>query len=179
MHDAIPGRLQSPCTSTCTSLHRSLYSLLRDMSVPETGIVLARISPREGAEVPLPERTDAIGGRSITPSGSVVRHGGHHKRAWHCSPQFCLRIRYKIVRAGDRRFPTTCRKWGPIHAGIQSLAIVQRIGCGRRYREHCFARLDVPHSCATVESYNGDGFQRFFFRVLRPPISGNIRALSR
>jgi|SRR5215471_9218405 len=32
MHDAIPGRLQSPCTSTCASLHRSLYSLLRDIT---------------------------------------------------------------------------------------------------------------------------------------------------
>ena len=31
-------------------------------------------------------------------------------------------------------------------------------------------------SCAAVENYNGDGFQRFFFRILRPPISGNIRA---
>ena len=42
-----------------------------------------------------------------------------------------------------------------------------------------FAPLDLFHSFTTVESYNGDGFQRFFFRILRPQISGNIRALSR
>src|SRR5262249_38313550 len=59
---------------------------------------------------------------------------------------------------------------------IQSLATVQRIGRSRRYREHCFAPLDLFHSFTTLESYNGDGFQRFFFRILRPPISRNIRA---
>ena len=41
---------------------RTLAPLYR---VPETVIILARTSQREGAEVPLSERTDAIGGHSI------------------------------------------------------------------------------------------------------------------
>jgi len=68
---------------------------------PKTGIVFARISQREGAEVPLPERADDIGRHSMT-VGSV-RHGGAINTLG-VAPRCCLRTRNKIVKAGHRRF---------------------------------------------------------------------------
>ena len=56
--------------------------------------------------------------------------------------------------------------WGDIHAGIQSLAIIQRIGYGCRYREHCFARLDLFHSAppskvAMATAFKGASFEYY------------------
>src|SRR5262249_59737416 len=70
------------------------------------------------------------------------------------------------------------RPWGDIHAGIHSLATIQRIGRGRRCPEHCFARLDLFPSFTAVEGCNGYGKQRWYFPVLRPTISGSILAFS-
>ena len=113
--------------------------------------------PAGCAEVPLPSRTDAIGGHPITFQWNDT--GG-------------------MRGLFGRRFPTTVSLGEDIHAGVQSLAIIQRICCGCRHREHCFARLDLFHSHATVEGHNGYGFQRLCLRILRRTISGNIRALS-
>jgi TRAP-type uncharacterized transport system substrate-binding protein len=52
---------------------------------------------------------------------------------------------------------------GDIHAGIQPLATPQRIGCGCRYDEHGFARVDLFHSgaAAMATAFKGFSFEYY------------------
>src|SRR6516164_2885640 len=77
---------------------RTLAPLYR---VPETVIILARTSQREGAEVPLSERTDAIGGHSINFRVTLFDTAGTTETL--VRPQSCLRTRDEGAVAFPRR----------------------------------------------------------------------------
>jgi len=47
-------------------------------------------------------------------------------------------------------------------AGVKSVAIIQRIGRGRRHREHCLGRLDLFRPRTTIEGHNGYVGQRLY-----------------
>ena len=62
-----------------------------------------------------------------------------------------------LVLARTAQYLSLRSTLGDILAGIQPLAIAQRIGCGCCCNERRFALVDVFHSRAAVQGHNGYG----------------------